>query len=186
MIGILLATYVFIAWTGAWSSHSGSESTVFLILWTLYAIIVFLNSLTSRIFLLMNLARRFGENDTTVHAIEAHHNDVEPNSVLDVLVQAADAGSAARPGARKETLDAYIKRLEKLEEIAMSYEGVERTYAIQAGREVRIMVVPEKVSDDDMVLLAHNVAKRIEQEMQYPGQIKVNVIRESRVQDVAK
>ena len=133
-----------------------------------------------------DLARRFGENDLIVHAIEAHHNDVEPNSVLDVLVQAADAVSAARPGARKETLDAYIKRLEKLEEIAMSYEGVERTYAIQAGREVRVMVEPEKVDEATTVVLAHDIAKRIENELQYPGQVKVIVIRESRAVGVAK
>ena len=133
-----------------------------------------------------DLARRFGENDTIVHAIEAHHNDVEPNSVLDVLVQAADAVSAARPGARKETLDAYIKRLEKLEEIAMSYKGVERTYAIQAGREVRVMVEPEKVDEAATVVLAHDIASRIENELQYPGQVKVVVIRESRAIGIAK
>ena len=133
-----------------------------------------------------DLARRFGENDAIVHAIEAHHNDVEPNSVLDVLVQAADAVSAARPGARKETLDAYIKRLEKLEEIAMSYEGVERTYAIQAGREVRVMVEPEKVDEAQTVVLAHDIASRIENELQYPGQVKVVVIRESRAIGIAK
>ena len=133
-----------------------------------------------------DLARRFGENDVIVHAIEAHHNDIEPNSVLDVLVQAADAVSAARPGARKETLDAYIKRLEKLEEIAMSYEGVERTYAIQAGREVRVMVEPEKVDEARTVVLAHDIASRIENELQYPGQVKVVVIRESRAIGIAK
>jgi ribonuclease Y len=133
-----------------------------------------------------DLARRFGEKDFIVHAIEAHHNDVEPNSVLDVLVQAADAVSAARPGARKETLDAYIKRLEKLEEIAMSYEGVERTYAIQAGREVRVMVEPEKVDEARTVVLAHEIANRIENELQYPGQVKVVVIRESRAIGIAK
>ena len=133
-----------------------------------------------------DLARRFGEKDAIVHAIEAHHNDIEPNSVLDVLVQAADAVSAARPGARKETLDAYIKRLEKLEEIAMSYEGVERTYAIQAGREVRVMVEPEKVDEAQTVVLAHDIASRIENELQYPGQVKVIVIRESRAIGIAK
>ena len=133
-----------------------------------------------------DLARRFGESDAIVHAIEAHHNDIEPNSVLDVLVQAADAVSAARPGARKETLDAYIKRLEKLEEIAMSYEGVERTYAIQAGREVRVMVEPEKVDEARTVVLAHDIASRIENELQYPGQVKVVVIRESRAIGIAK
>ncbi len=133
-----------------------------------------------------DLARRFGERPEIVHAIEAHHNDVEPNSVLDVLVQAADAVSAARPGARKETLDAYIKRLEKLEEIANSYKGVERTYAIQAGREVRVMVQPEAVDEAATVVLAHDIAHRIESEMQYPGQVKVVVIRESRAIGIAK
>ena len=133
-----------------------------------------------------DLARRFGEKPSIVHAIEAHHNDVEPNSVLDVLVQAADAVSAARPGARKETLDAYIKRLEKLEEIANSYKGVERTYAIQAGREVRVMVQPEVVDEAQTTVLAHDIAKRIEDEMQYPGQVKVVVIRESRAIGIAK
>lgn len=133
-----------------------------------------------------DLARRFGERPEIVHAIEAHHNDVEPNSVLDVLVQAADAVSAARPGARKETLDAYVKRLEKLEEIANSYKGVERTYAIQAGREVRVMVKPEVVDEAQTVVLAHDIAHRIESEMQYPGQVKVVVIRESRAIGIAK
>ena len=133
-----------------------------------------------------DLARRFGEKPPIVHAIEAHHNDVEPNSVLDVLVQAADAVSAARPGARKETLDAYIKRLEKLEEIANSYKGVERTYAIQAGREVRVMVEPDVVDEAQTTVLAHDIAKRIEDEMQYPGQVKVVVIRESRAIGIAK
>jgi ribonucrease Y len=133
-----------------------------------------------------DLARRFGEKPSIVHAIEAHHNDIEPNSVLDVLVQAADAVSAARPGARKETLDAYIKRLEKLEEIANSYKGVERTYAIQAGREVRVMVQPELVDEAQTTVLAHDIAKRIEDEMQYPGQVKVVVIRESRAIGIAK
>lgn len=133
-----------------------------------------------------DLARRFGERDNIVHAIEAHHNDVEPNSVLDVLVQAADAVSAARPGARKETLDAYVKRLEKLEEIANSYKGVERTYAIQAGREVRVMVEPERVDEAQTVVLAHDIAGRIENELQYPGQVKVVVIRESRAIGIAK
>ena len=133
-----------------------------------------------------DLARRFGEKPSIVHAIEAHHNDVEPNSVLDVLVQAADAVSAARPGARKETLDAYLKRLEKLEEIANSYKGVERTYAIQAGREVRVMVEPDVVDEAQTTVLAHDIAKRIEDEMQYPGQVKVVVIRESRAIGIAK
>ena len=133
-----------------------------------------------------DLARRFGERPEIVHAIEAHHADVDPNTVLDVLIQAADAVSAARPGARKETLDAYIKRLEKLEEIANSYDGVERTYAIQAGREVRVMVQPEVVDEAHSIVLAHDIAHRIESEMQYPGQVKVVVIRESRAVDYAK
>lgn len=133
-----------------------------------------------------DLAKRFGESAEIVHAIEAHHEDVEPNSVLDVLIQAADAVSAARPGARKETLDAYIKRLEKMEEIANSHNGVERTFAIQAGREVRVMVKPEVVDDAESVVLAHDIAKQIESEMQYPGQVKVVVVRESRAVDYAK
>lgn len=133
-----------------------------------------------------DLAKRFGESPEIVHAIEAHHEDVEPNSVLDMLIQAADAVSAARPGARKETLDAYIKRLEKMEEIANSHEGVERTFAIQAGREVRVMVKPDVVDDAESVVLAHDIAKQIESEMQYPGQVKVVVVRESRAVDYAK
>ena len=133
-----------------------------------------------------DLARRFGEKPDIVHAIEAHHNDVEPNSVLDVLVQAADAVSAARPGARKESLDAYIKRLEKLEEIANAHDGVERTFAIQAGRELRVMVKPEVVDEATTTVLAHDIASQIESEMQYPGQVKVVVIRESRAVDYAK
>ena len=131
-------------------------------------------------------AKRAGLLHDIVHAIEAHHNDVEPSSVLDVLIQAADAVSAARPGARKETLDAYVKRLEKLEEIANSYKGVERTYAIQAGREVRVMVEPETVDEAATTVLAHDIAQRIENEMQYPGQVKVVVIRESRAVGIAK
>lgn len=133
-----------------------------------------------------DLARRYGEKPEIVHAIEAHHEDVEPNTVLDVLVQAADAISAARPGARKETLDAYIKRLEKLEEIANSHEGVERTFAIQAGREVRVMVEPDIVDEAQAVVLARDIARQIEAETQYPGQVKVVVIRESRAIDYAK
>ena len=133
-----------------------------------------------------DLARRFGEHTEIVHAIEAHHNDVEPNSVLDVIIQAADAVSAARPGARKESLDAYIKRLEKLEEIANAHKGVTRTYAIQAGREVRVMVEPSTVDEAATVVLAHDIAHQIESEMQYPGQVKVVVIRESRAVDYAK
>ena len=133
-----------------------------------------------------DLARRLGEKPEIVHAIEAHHNDVEPDSVLDVLVQAADAVSAARPGARKETLDAYVKRLEKLEEIANSHKGVERTYAIQAGREVRVMVKPDEVDEAETVVMAHDIAAQIENELTYPGQVKVVVIRESRAEGIAK
>ena len=133
-----------------------------------------------------DLARRFGERPEIVHAIEAHHADIEPNTVLDVLVQAADAVSAARPGARKESLESYVKRLEKFEEIANSHKGVERTYAMQAGREIRVMVVPEEVNEAASVVLAHDIAKQIEDEMQYPGQVKVVVIRESRAVDYAK
>ena len=133
-----------------------------------------------------DLARRDGEEPMIVHAIEAHHNDVEPNSVIDVLVQAADAVSAARPGARKENIESYIKRLEKLEEIANSYPGVERTHAIQAGREVRVIVSPEKVDEAHSTVLAHDIAHQIQSETKYPGQVKVVVIRETRAVDFAK
>ena len=133
-----------------------------------------------------DLARRYGEEPMIVHAIEAHHNDVEPNSVIDVLVQAADAVSAARPGARKENIESYIKRLEKLEEIANSYPGVERTHAIQAGREVRVIVSPEKVDEAHSTVLAHDIAHQIQSETKYPGQVKVVVIREPRAVDFAK
>ncbi len=132
------------------------------------------------------LARKYGENNDVIHAILAHHNDVEPQTVEAVLVQAADAISAARPGARRESLENYIKRLTKLEEIATSFQGVEKCYAIQSGREVRIMVKPEDVSDDGTKILAKEIAKRIEKEMEYPGQIRVNVIRETRSIDYAK
>ncbi len=133
-----------------------------------------------------DLARRYGEKSYIVHAIEAHHADVDPDTVLDVLVQAADAISAARPGARRESAEAYIKRLEKLEEISNSYDGVERTYAMQAGRELHVMVEPSKVSDAQATVLAHDIAKQIEDEMEYPGQVRVVVIRESRAIGVAK
>lgn len=132
------------------------------------------------------LARRYGEKPAIVHAIEAHHGDADPNTVLDVLVQAGDAISASRPGARRESAENYIKRLEKLEEIANSHEGVERTYAMQAGREVHVMVQPDKVSDAESTVLAHDIAQQIEEEMEYPGQVRVVVIRESRAVDIAK
>ncbi|AIS52461.1 ribonuclease Y [Thermoanaerobacter kivui] len=132
------------------------------------------------------LAKKYHESDAVIHAIMAHHNDVEPQTVEAVLVQAADAISAARPGARREALEAYIKRLNKLEEIANSFEGVEKSYAIQAGREIRIMVKPEMISDEDIVILARNISKKIEEEVEYPGQIKVIVIRETIAIDYAK
>ena len=134
----------------------------------------------------VELARKYKESEAIIHAIEAHHNDVEPHTVVACLVQAADAISAARPGARRENLENYIKRLEKLEEVTSSFPGVEKSYAIQAGREVRIMVAPDKVSEDEMVLLARDIAKKIEEELEYPGQIKVNMIRETKVIDYAK
>ncbi|MGM9637405.1 MAG: ribonuclease Y [Eubacteriales bacterium] len=133
-----------------------------------------------------DIARKYKENRDIVHAIEAHHGDVEPKSVLDFIIQAADAISAARPGARRENLENYIKRLQKLEEIANSYPGVEKSFAIQAGREVRILVKPEQVNDQQMVLVAHDVARQIENELKYPGQIKITVVRESRASDLAK
>ena len=121
-----------------------------------------------------------------INAVESHHGDVEPTSLVACLVQAADAISAARPGARRETLETYTTRLRQLEDISNSFKGVDRSFAIQAGREVRVMVVPEQINDADMVLLARDISKQIEEQMQYPGQIKVNVIRESRVTDYAK
>ena len=134
----------------------------------------------------VEVLKRYKENDRVINAVEAHHGDVEPKTMEAVLVQAADAISASRPGARTETLEAYIKRLEQLEGIADSFEGVEKSFAIQAGREIRIIVKPEKVSDDQMTLMARDIAKRVEDEMEYPGQIKVNVVRETRVVDYAK
>jgi ribonuclease Y len=133
-----------------------------------------------------DMAKKYKENNDVIHAIMAHHGDVPANTMVAVLVQAADAISAARPGARRENLETYIKRLEKLEEIANSFSGVEKSFAIQAGREVRIMVKPEDVSDDNTVMLARDVVKKIESEMEYPGQIKVNVIRELRATEYAK
>ncbi len=140
----------------------------------------------SHIALGYEFAKKYKENEQVLHAIQAHHGDVEAKTITACLVQAADAISAARPGARRENIQNYIKRLEKLEEIATSFEGVDRSFAIQAGREVRIMVKPELVSDDKMVLMARDIAKKIEEELEYPGQIKVNMIRESRAMDYAK
>ncbi|MCR2042707.1 ribonuclease Y [Anaerosalibacter massiliensis] len=134
----------------------------------------------------VDLSRRYKESKEVLHAIEAHHGDVEPQTIEAVLVQAADAISAARPGARRETLEAYIKRLEKLEEIANSFDGIEKSFAIQAGREVRIMVKPEIINDDEIMHTARNIVKTIESELDYPGQIKVNVIRETRAVEYAK
>ena len=134
----------------------------------------------------VEVLKKYKENPPVINAVEAHHGDVEPQTLEAVLVQAADAISASRPGARRETLEAYIKRLQNLEEIADSFDGVEKSFAIQAGREVRILVKPDKITDDQMTILARDVAKRVENEMDYPGQIKVNVIRETRVIDYAK
>ncbi len=133
-----------------------------------------------------DLAKKYKENKAVIHGIAAHHGDIEPQTVEAVLVQAADAISAARPGARRETLETYIKRLEKLEEISNSFEGVEKSFAIQAGREVRIMVKPDVTSDSSIILIAKDIVKKIEEEMEYPGQIKVNVIRETRATEYAK
>ena len=133
-----------------------------------------------------DLARKYKENPAVVNAIEAHHGDVEPKTVIAVLIQAADAVSAARPGARRENVENYIRRLQKLEELTGSYPGVEKAYAIQAGREVRIMVKPEEVTEDNMILLARDIAKQIEAELEYPGQIKINVIRETKAVEYAK
>ena len=134
----------------------------------------------------VDVLKRFKENDLVINAVEAHHGDVEPKTLEAVLVQAADAISASRPGARRETLETYIKRLQKLEEIADSFDGVDKSFAIQAGREIRLMVKPEKISDNDMIIMAREVAKKVENEMEYPGQIKVNVIRETRAIEYAK
>ena len=133
-----------------------------------------------------DLCRKYKESQVVINAVEAHHGDVEPESLIACIVQAADTISAARPGARRETLETYTNRLKQLEDISNSFKGVEKSFAIQAGREVRVMVVPDKISDDDMVLLARDISKQIEEELKYPGQIKVNVIRESRVTDYAK
>ena len=134
----------------------------------------------------VDVARKYKESADVIHAIEAHHNDVEPRTVVAALVQAADAISAARPGARRENVENYIKRLEKLEEIAKSFDGVDSCYAIQAGREIRIMIKPDVISDDNLVVAAREIVRKIEDEMEYPGQIKVNLIRETRAVDYAK
>jgi len=133
-----------------------------------------------------DLCRKYKENAVVINSVESHHGDTEPTSLIACLVQAADAISAARPGARRETLDTYTNRLKQLEDIANNFKGVEKSFAIQAGREVRVMVVPDQVNDANMILLARDIAKQIESELEYPGQIKVNVIRESRVVDYAK
>jgi ribonuclease Y len=134
----------------------------------------------------VDLCRKYKESPIVINAVEAHHGDVEFQSLIACIVQAADTISAARPGARRETLETYTNRLKQLEDITNGFKGVDKSFAIQAGREVRVMVVPEQISDADMVLLARDLSKRIEDELEYPGQIKVNVIRESRVTDYAK
>ena len=134
----------------------------------------------------VEILKKYKENDKVINAVQAHHGDVEPQTIEAVLVQAADAISASRPGARRETLETYIKRLEALENIADSFEGVEKSFAIQAGREIRIIVRPDKITDDQMVLMARDIAKKVEDEMEYPGQIKINIVRETRVVDYAK
>ena len=134
----------------------------------------------------VDICRKYKENTQIIHAIEAHHGDVEPKTPLAFIIQAADAISAARPGARRENVESYVKRLENLEEISSSFEGVEQAFAVQAGREVRIMVKPDVISDDQVILLARSIAKKIEDTLDYPGQIKVNVIRESRAVEYAK
>ena len=140
----------------------------------------------SHIQLGVDICRKYKESQTVINAVEAHHGDVEPQSLIAILVQAADTISSARPGARRETLETYTSRLKELEDITNSFKGVDHSFAIQAGREVRVMVVPEQVSDSDMILMARDIAKKIEDEMEYPGQIKVNIIRESRATDYAK
>ena len=134
----------------------------------------------------VELARKYKESEEVIHAIHAHHGDVEPQTVIACIVQAADTISAARTGARRENIENYIKRLEKLEELTTSFSGVESCYAIQAGREIRIMVKPDQVSEDEMVLLARDIAKKIESELEYPGQIKVHLIRETKAIEYAK
>ena len=133
-----------------------------------------------------DLCRKYKESALIINAVEAHHGDVEPTSLIACLVQAADTISAARPGARRETIETYSNRLQQLEDITNGFKGVDKSFAVQAGREVRVLVVPEQISDPEMVILARDIAKQIESELEYPGQIKVNVIRESRVTEFAK
>ena len=134
----------------------------------------------------VDVATRYGENKYVVNAIQSHHGEIEPNCVESILVQTADAISAARPGARRESLENYIKRLESLEAIANSYNGIEKSFALQAGRELRIMVKPDKISDDEMIVVAREIAKKVEDEVEYPGEIKVNVLRESNAIEYAR
>ena len=140
----------------------------------------------SHIELGVDVLKKYKENPQIIHAVHAHHGDIEATTDLAFIVQAADSISAARPGARRENIETYIKRLEKLEEIANDFNGVEHSFAIQAGREIRILVKPEQIGDDDVTILARNIVKRIESELEYPGQIKVNVIRETRAIEYAK
>ena len=140
----------------------------------------------SHITLGAEIAKKYKEGPEVINAIMSHHGDVEPESLISVLIAASDAISAARPGARRENLETYIKRIQKLEEIANSFEGVEKSYAIQAGREIRVMVRPENVRDDEMILKAREICRKIEDELDYPGQIKVHIIRETRVTEFAK
>ena len=134
----------------------------------------------------VDLCKKYKESDTVINAVASHHGDCEPTSLIACIVQAADTISAARPGARRETLETYTTRLKQLEDISNGFKGVDKSFAIQAGREIRVMVVPEQINDADMVLLARDISKQIEEELEYPGQIKVNVIRESRAVDYAK
>ena len=134
----------------------------------------------------VDLCRKYKESPLIINAVEAHHGDVEPESLIACIVQAADTISAARPGARRETLETYTNRLKQLEDITNGFKGVDKSFAIQAGREVRVMVIPEQVNDDDMILLARDLSKQIESELEYPGQIKVTVIRELRTSELAK
>ena len=134
----------------------------------------------------VDIAKKYKEPEAVIHAIESHHNDVEPRTVIACIVQAADAISAARPGARRENIENYVKRLEKLEEIANSFNGVDKCFAVQAGREIRVMINPDSIDDDGMVIIARDIVKKIEDELDYPGQIKVHVVRETRAIEYAK